>query len=265
MKLNLKTFFLTCLIIGFCYSSLIIKRFVTKFNPNESILTGKVIDYINVEKIAYPEDRPKSIGNNFWGILIEVTENIYIPGIESNFYEIYPFKVSYGLKLISYRKSELKQNFPIGSTLRVVATPPEILIGVQSKYPILEVSPKNNFTMSINIDTVSVLNSTKLSEYEYPQISGKERLKFANQLADSLNINKLNRANFGFSIIAQWDFELRKDLWRLHFIDNDTLKIPIIKRIMKFNDFGEKYLKKLLNDNIENPEIRREILNLKKY
>ncbi len=250
---------LIALLFNFCFPCSIVYKPINKFNPNEAIFTGKVLKYIYTTKYFF--FKGKSIPHKYWGILVEVNEKMYIPGVVSDFYEIYPFGLGPDCRLTNFGEYNLKELYPLNSIIRIVATPPEVLKEISSESPILEVSPFNNFRISVNIDSVSFLKSTKYSVYDYPKGDYKDLNNFADRMADSLNIDKQNRVIFKKSIYNLQDFELRKDFWRLHSIENETLKIPIIDRLKNFKYFSNVTLIKIINENIDNQKIRKHLID----
>ena len=247
------------LLFNFCFPCGIVYKPIKKFNPNEAIFTGEVLKYIYVTKDF--EFKGKSIPHKYWGILVKVHEKVYIPGVASDYYEIYPFGLGPDCRLTDFGDQSLKELYPLGSTIRIVATPPDFLKEINSEFPILEVSPFNNFRISVNIDSVSFLKSTKYSVFDYPKGDYKDLNNFADRMADSLNIDKQNRVIFKNSIYNLQDFELRKDFWRLHSIENDTLKIPIIERLKNFKYFSDVTLIRIVKENIDNQKIRNHLIN----
>ena len=63
------------------------------------------------------------------------------------------------------------------------------------------------------------------------------------------------------SVIYQKDFELRKDLYRLHISDDDKEKVKIIYRIKNFKYLGRNKLLNIIYEYIENRNTRRKLIN----
>ncbi len=225
-----------------------------KFDPNEYIFTGKVIEHVF------------SIGVNpqfeYNGILVEIKEEIYIPGEWSKFYEIYPLSLGADCSLGPRDKLFIENYFPIGSEIRVVAK----LTNIKFQYPIsshikLEVSPVNSFKLSQNLMNIPDLYSTRESVYNYERSSREYFKKFSNKLIDSLRITERKQQNIiTSSVYSLIDFELRKDLYRLHKLNDDREKAKIIYRLKNFKYLGALKMLNIIDEYIKDEIIKDRLL-----
>jgi len=218
----------------------------TKFDSSEYVFIGKVVDVIGPF-----EDEKKQGG--YWGLLVEVKDPIYLPEKPNKYFEIIPFGLGTGCELMPISSRSLHNHFPIGSEVRIVGEKARhICDEVDSGNIRLEIDPFNCFELTFNFPNIKELNSTSSSEYDYSSLRKDD---FCNSLREPY---KKDLAMYSNSCLLQFDFELRKDLFRLENLHLDVDKAKIINRVMVVYQYSE--FVELVNNYIKDPIVRESIL-----
>lgn len=251
--MKIKLVFIVILTLTNIWANSIVYNPPDKFDPEEYIFIGQVISHIVSTGI-------KPYKMEYQGLLIEVDEEIYLPEQTKKYFEVYPVsEIGTG----SSGKEHIELWFPIGSKVRIVAKKTKIVFENSDELNIqLEVSPLNQFHLSLNIENVPSLISTRESIYNYENTNQDSLNNLAYQISDSLNIEDPQQTQLILhSVIYQKDFELRKDLYRLHISDDDKEKVKIIYRIKNFKYSARHRLLNIIYEYIEDKNTRRKLIN----
>ena len=229
-----------------------------KFNPDEYIFVGKVISHVVSNQIG----QSNNIINKYYGFLVEIVDVIYLPEKSKKYFEVYPLSLGPACDEGPVSKKYIENFFPIGSEVRIVAKKTKIKFDKLNDSNIqLEVSPHNQFTLSLNYQRVPYLISTKGSIFNYKNTSRDSLLNMVNRLADSLKIEDSEQRNvLSYSVECQKDFELRKDLYRLYSSNDDKEKVKIIYRLKNFKYLGSFKLISIILEYVKNETIRNKLL-----
>lgn len=231
----------------------------TEFDSTEYIFIGKIIGHINTTE-SYSHNS-KTYDIEYWGLKIELVDEVYLPDRSFKVFEVFTFDLGPDCSLKPKRKNTMESFYPIGEEIRVVAKEPEHLSDIKNKnVKRLEISPYNNFHLSLNIPylTTYLSDSESLCKYTIP--FGKDKSNLAEEIIDSLEVEDHNqKVRIRYCVYYWQDFELRKDLFRLHFFDNDADKVEVIERLKNFKDFGVVRLIKVISKYIHSEGLRNRL------
>lgn len=226
-----------------------------KFDSSEYIFLGKVVDHV-----TSTSKNPQLI---YHGIEVQLLEEIYLPQKSNNNYEIYPLSLGSDCSTGPIDESDIEDYFPIGSEVRVVAKVTDIIFELADSSNIqLEVSPHNQFHLSLNIKELPFLISDKESQFSYEKTSQDSlRIIFENCIKsiDKSDTRKYKQINS--SVLYQRDFELRKDLYWLSILDDDKSKARIIYRIINFHYLGIVKLLNIIQNSIKSDRIENRLIS----
>jgi len=227
----------------------------TKFNPDEFIFIGKVVHHISAFKENSSDTSP------YFGMLVELKDEIYLPEEPKNKFEVFPLALGPDCSDTRYDSSTIKKNYPIGSILRIVGGKSHIGLEIIDSSNIqIEVSISSHVRIAQNLTVTPILNSSSSSKYDYRYTNKQLRGDLKNHLIDSLKIGQnYQRYIVMGSINTLQDFELRKDLFRLHSLEDDADKIEVIERLKNFKDLGVAKLVKIILEYIESEGLRNKL------
>jgi hypothetical protein len=243
------------IIISDNLASSIINNPPYRFDPEEYLFIGEIVAYISTEAV----DTNRKF--HYSGLMVKAVDEIYMPDTAENFYEIFPL----GERNTPIDEQQIRYFYPIRSEVRIVAKKPSVKI----KGPIpgniqLEVNYYSNFSLSINYKNIGQLYSTKESvyNYEYSFVRSPDGESHFKKFLDSLNImDPQQRILINLSFVHLRDFELRKDLFRLHKANDDKTKAEIIYRLSKFIIYAPHKLIYIITENIRDNRFQIRLLD----
>ena len=252
-------------------NKLILIFFLIQFDPHEYIFLGKVIDYVgpiesDILQGIIISDRKRSSGS-YCGLLVKLEEEIHVPIKPTGFFEVFPYQLGADCSLRPYPIESLKSDYPIGSELRIVGKHTNLIpYEIQEGNIRLDVSPNNQFNLSVNLPAPTWLHSTKESIFDYTLdhylINQTVIDSIANHYCDLLKIRTYDeRMILSKSIWFLVDFEIRKDLYRLASTSNDTVKANIILRMKNYSQFGPNKIFNMINTYIQDSIIRIRLIS----
>ena len=190
----------------------------SKFDSEQYIFIGEVVELI--ESVKYDSYYESDRGNQgeALGLKIKVTENVYTPQSSTHF-QVFPLRLTPSCSLMS-DKEEVRQNYPIGSKVRVVAKKATIFKNQPAENSIirLETSIFNRGSIARN-DVSESLRTSANSVYEYRSFVDRQRTTAAEFV--------LFDSNYYLPI-----FELQKDLVRLEKAKPLNERNKILERLV---------------------------------
>lgn len=213
---------LMCVLIGQLFNSTFVCSYSTepiiKFTPDKYIFLGEVTGFIG------PVKSTKVVGR-FWGVKVKIVDALNVPKSTIDFVEIYSFGLTNSCRLIGASRNELMKFYPIGSKVRVVGSESTIIEPVSSTSKDgtirLEVTEYNYGLIARN-DLDEGFDVSAQSYYDY------ERDKFQTKASK-------DKASIYYYYSTVGDFELWKDLIRLHRTENESARFEILKRLSKYH------------------------------
>ena len=184
---------------------------ISSFEPTEYVFIGEVVEIVQFE------GKPNSDKGGAFGLKIKVTDDIYSPK-SASFYEVFPLHLTPAC-VQSYEADELKQLFPVGSQVRVVAKETTDSVNQPKKSIIrLDTSPRHNGSVARN-DLSDNLQTSSKSIYDFKN--------YNYSVAGKLPENVLVESNMRLP-----EFEVRKDLLRLNKAKSEDERTQIIERLV---------------------------------
>ena len=223
-----------------------------KFDSTEYIFIGRITDYTGP---LFSD----SLGRSFQGLVVEVIDPIYMPNTVYGKLKIVPYVLGAACELTTWDQKSFEQQYPPGTELRIVGKESMFIKNNLSDNIVLDINPRNMFTLSRNFKEPAILFSTKNSIYDYRYACIDSNKSFKNLLS----IYSLSEPeDLYLSFQEQYHFELRKDLYRLSVAPSDAAKEEIIKRLFSFSSYSKKDFREIISTNIKSEKIRNELISL---
>ena len=199
------------------------------FDTDHYVFTGEVVEII--ENVKYNLDGNEA---DAVGLKIKVSNNIYSPK-EAVYFEVFPFRSTPWCALKSDAE-RVREQFPVGSQVRVVAKEATILrkYSAESSIVQLQVSGRDRSSIARN-DLSDELRTSAKTFYDYSSFRERSRTTPAEDvLVDSNHYLP--------------EFELRKDLLRLKEAKSEDERTRILERLVFYSNanlpnIAQTYLK----------------------
>ena len=195
----------------------------SKLDPDLYVFIGEVVGYTDSIK-------SKSVIGKAFGLKVKVLDVVNIPGEARDTFEVFPYDQTGNCKSIGYSVSKVMGDFPIGSTVRVIARK----------------------AMKIRASVISRL------EVEGLLSISRNDLQFGTSDGKSLFDYSSPKRKLGVI-----EFELLKDLKRLEMAKDAESRVEILKRLFPLRDYWIDYEATVRNF-ISDPEVRAYLLNERK-
>ena len=181
--------------------------------PAKYVFIGEVIEIIKISK-------PKSEGyrTDAEALKIKVTENVY-SAIQITYFEALPLRIYPDCSLQG--ETDLKQNFPVGSKVRVIAEEASIYKkDSDDSITRLETSVKNQGSITRN-DLDESLQTSANSFYDYSSFAVKKPTTPEEEI-------------LFYSKLELLKFELQKDLARLLEAKTEDERLKVMERLVYY-------------------------------
>jgi|GEM_PF-3323575 len=251
--MKLKSVFLVfcCLLFSSLVSDVVLgcKIAITPANDidtTKQVFIGEVTGYLEA-KYSKPESET-GIKGNALGLKIKVTENIYSIYSAST-YEVFPLRLTSWCGLESYNDEELKEKFPIGSEVRIIASVAEKIENKTVENAIrLEASVRNRGSVSRN-DLNEKLKSSADRIYDYKDYEWRQ----------PVTQEEYNLASSQHYLPY---FELMKDFLRLKKSKTESEKLSILERLIYFPHYLD--FETIVKRNVSSTKISSELIEKRK-
>jgi photosystem II stability/assembly factor-like uncharacterized protein len=239
--------------INSVYACSMIYKPPVKFDSTEYIFTGRIIGFTG----ALISD---SLHRSFQGLIIEIVDPVYLPKTPSGFFEIIPYELGPACELTTWDENSFKMVYPLEAVLRIVGKETKYLKNNIPPGNIrLDINPHDLFDLSENFNEPVILFSTHSSTYDYRYACRDSIESFQKMLPI---YDSKTSENLLISFANQFHYELRKDLYRLSIAPSDSDKSVIIKRLLLFTKYSKKDFLSIINSNIQNEKIKKELTSL---
>jgi hypothetical protein len=209
-----------------------------KFDQNEYIFIGEVTGY--TEPMAFDSDKADQSSNAISstelvqkgsrqrtavGLLVRLKASVYTPQTPRTLFEVFPFVLWADCSISGRPLGEIKQSFPIGSEVRVVARTPEYISEAgQADRIRLEIRPTEISYISSNVAVPGSPSSSADSKFDFARFD-------PSSLSDEMKYGTLL-------------FEVSKDLLRLEQSRSEIEKKAILERLSNVSpalEYGIEY------------------------
>jgi hypothetical protein len=225
---ELVTTFISILILGSStvLACVLAGKSTTKFDPEEFVFIGTVVGYTDAVHFdsrkangsispisATGVDSPETTGFVTYGLIIEVTESVYLPTKASTF-EVFEYELRADCLVTGVSKGSFLYRFPVGSEVRVISKKAVFVPEDKAPFRIrLENRLAEDHSISLNTDPVG------------------RRVTSASSIFDYKNFDREpGRDWVGRSLLPA--FEIRKDLLRLSKAEKIESRNAILDRIL---------------------------------
>jgi hypothetical protein len=204
---------------------------VEKFDDAEYVFTGRVAEVVGPLK--------SKRSGEVWGLLVDVDEKVHAPSQLGARAEVFPFHLGDDCSDVPWDKEELTHFFPVGMKVRVVAVRSQVF-----KEPAAD-------------------GAVRLDAYLYDkghlfrnELSGAQMTSAAT-VYDYASFKKPEEEQTDENeplLDARWslpEFELRKDLVRLHRAEAEAERVKILERLAGYPSISALNFEKIARRYVE--------------
>ena len=207
------------------YGFLLVKKSVTKFDPDEFIFIGTVIGYTgptvfvgqkannSIDPVSATfvnrSEKPKFIT---YGLVVKVNESVYLP-VESDLFEIFEYSLDADCLVQGISQVDLQDEFPLNSEVRVISKKAVLVAPTPSDRKVrLENRLTEDGSIALNADKNDHRMTSADTIFDYK--------------AYSYDMNRDSDSKYLLPI-----FEIRKELFRLSRLKDQRSRNEILDRI----------------------------------